>query len=134
MSPSHTFCVKVFLIGTHFQNQSPRTASFSIPPSLHLRHSSFSNLSVASPTSQLILQTFRRFIYVTAHSSTLQSLYLRHRHFTYIIWRAAHSIYGPLHPHPRGPSCPVMGIPLPLSFLYEGSWLEDKTRRPIKVL
>ena len=30
-------------------------------PSLHVRHSSFSNPSVALPTSQLILQTFRCF-------------------------------------------------------------------------
>ena len=41
-------------------------------PSLHLRHSSFSNPSVALPTSQLILQPFRS--YVTAHSPTLLSL------------------------------------------------------------
>ena len=46
-------------------------------PSLHLRHSSFSNPSVALPTSQLILP-FRRFTYVTAHSPTLPSLYPRH--------------------------------------------------------
>ena len=39
-------------------------------PSLHLRHSSFSNPSVALPTSQLILQPFRRFTYVTTHSPT----------------------------------------------------------------
>ena len=32
---------------------------------LHLRHSSFSNHSVASPTSQVILQPFVRFSYVT---------------------------------------------------------------------
>ena len=32
--------------------------------------SSFSNLSVTSPTSQLILQPFRRFIYVTGSSLT----------------------------------------------------------------
>ena len=57
-----------------------------------------------SPTSQLILQPFRRFTYVTAHSPILPSLYLRHsscsnpcvalptsqlilqpfRHFTYV--------------------------------------------------
>ena len=46
--------------------------------SLHLRHSSFSNPSVASPTSQFILQPFRCFIYVTVHSPTLLSLLLRH--------------------------------------------------------
>ena len=59
-------------------------------PSLHLRHSSFPNPSVASPTSQLILQPFRCFTYVTAHSPTLLSLLLRHRLFTYVTWRAAH--------------------------------------------
>ena len=53
---------------------------------------SFSELSVTSPMSQLILilQAFRHFTYVTAHSPSLPSLYLRHnsfsnplRHFTY---------------------------------------------------
>ena len=34
-------------------------------PSLYLRHSSFSNTSVASPTSQFILQPFFRFSYIT---------------------------------------------------------------------
>ena len=38
--------------------------------SLHLRHSSFSNPSVASPTSQLILEPFRCFTYVTSSSLT----------------------------------------------------------------
>ena len=47
-------------------------------PSLHLRHSSFSNSSVALPTSQLILQPSRHFIYVTTHSPTLPLLHLRH--------------------------------------------------------
>ena len=45
---------------------------------LYLRHNSFSNSSVASTTSQLILQPFRHFTYVTAHSPTLPSLYQRH--------------------------------------------------------
>ena len=45
-------------------------------PSLHLRHNSFSNPFVAVPTSQLILQPFRCFTYVTVHSSTLLSLLL----------------------------------------------------------
>ena len=40
-------------------------------PSLHLSHNSFSNPSVALPTSQLILQPFRCFTYVTVHSPTL---------------------------------------------------------------
>ena len=76
-------------------------------PSLHLRHNSFSNPSVTSPTSQLILQPsfrfsyvtgssltspgesraelilqpFRHFTYVITHSPTLPSLYLRHSSF-----------------------------------------------------
>ena len=42
---------------------------------------SFSNLSVISPTSQLILLPFCRFTYVTAHSPTLPLLQLRHSSF-----------------------------------------------------
>ena len=38
--------------------------------------------SVTSPTSQLILQLFRRFTYVTAHSPTLPLLHLRHDSFS----------------------------------------------------
>ena len=34
-----------------------------------------------SPTSQLILQPFRRFMYATAHSTTLPPRHLRHRSF-----------------------------------------------------
>ena len=81
-----------------------RHSSFSILPSLHLRYSSFSNPSVAflghtaisnpsvvSPTSQLILQPFRRFTYFTAQSPTLLSLLLCHRLFTYVTRRAAHA-------------------------------------------
>ena len=50
----------------HFQlMSSAHSPSF---PSLHLRHNSFSNPSVALPTSQLILQPFRCFTYVTVHS------------------------------------------------------------------
>ena len=52
------------------------------PLSLHLRHSSFSNPSVALPTSQLILRPSRCFTYVTVHSPTLLSLLLRHKLFT----------------------------------------------------
>ena len=50
--------------------------------SLHLRHNSFSNPSVALPTSQLILQPVRRFTYVTAHSPTLPALYLLQSSFS----------------------------------------------------
>ena len=63
-------------------------------PSLYLRHSSFSNPSVASPTSQLILQPFFRFSYVTGEQSsfskisvtspTWQLILQPFRHFTYI--------------------------------------------------
>ena len=53
-----------------------------------IRHRSFSNPSFASPTSQalhvihLILQPFRHFTYVTAHSLTLTSLSLPHDSFS----------------------------------------------------
>ena len=49
---------------------------------LHYEQSSFSNLSVTLPTSQLILQPFRRFAYVTAHSPTQPLLHLRHSSFS----------------------------------------------------
>ena len=49
---------------------------------LHLRHSSFSNPSIALPMSQLILQPFHCFTYATTHSPTLPSLYLRHSSFS----------------------------------------------------
>ena len=44
--------------------------------------SSFSKLSVTSPTSQLIFQPFLRFTYVTDHSPTLPLLHLRHSSFS----------------------------------------------------
>ena len=47
-----------------------------------VKQSSFSNLSVTSPTSQTILQPFRRFTYVTAHSPTHPLLHLRHSSFS----------------------------------------------------
>ena len=53
-------------------------------PSLYLRHSSFSNPSVALPTSQLILQPFRPFLRHRSFSNpsfaypTSQALHLRH--------------------------------------------------------
>ena len=49
-------------------------------PSLYLHHSSFSNPSVASTTSQLILQPFFLFSYVTGSSLN-------------VTWRAAHAMY-----------------------------------------
>ena len=66
---------------SHFTYVTAHSHSPSFP-SLHLRHSSFSNTSLALPTSQLILQPFRCFTHVTAHSPTLPSLYLRHNSFS----------------------------------------------------
>ena len=66
-----------------FTTYSPTTHSPTFP-SLHLRHSSFSNPSVALPTSQHILQPFHCFTYVKAHSPTLLSFLIRHRLFSYL--------------------------------------------------
>ena len=60
-------------------NSSVNSPTF---PSLHLRHNSFYNPSIALPTSQLILQPFRRFTYITAHSPTLLLFHLRHSSFS----------------------------------------------------
>ena len=49
---------------------------------LQSKQSTFSNLSVALPTSQLILQPFRCLTYVTAHSTTFPAHYLRHNSFS----------------------------------------------------
>ena len=72
---------------------SPTSAHSDSPNflSLHLCHSSFSNPSLALPTSQLILQPFCCFTHGTAHSPTLLSPLLRRRIFTYFTWRAAHA-------------------------------------------
>ena len=97
-SPMSQFILQPFRHFTYVTAHSPTL------PLLHLRHSSFSNpsfaahisfskLSVASPMSQLILQPFSHFTYVTAHSSTLLLLLLRHRLFTYVTWRAAHVVH-----------------------------------------
>ena len=50
---------------SYWRMNSAHSPTFS---SLHLRHRLFSNLSVALPMSQVILQPFRCFTYVTAHS------------------------------------------------------------------
>ena len=57
------------------------TARSTTVPLLHLCHSSFSNPSTASSTSELILQPFCCFTYITAHSPTLLPLHLRHKSF-----------------------------------------------------
>ena len=46
-----------------------------------LCRASFSNPSFAFPTSQLILQPFRSFTHITAHSPTFPLLQLRHSSF-----------------------------------------------------
>ena len=73
----------------HLLHSSFSNTSFASPTSqaLHLIHlasqqNSFSNLSVTSSTSQLILQTFRRFTYVAAHSPILPLLHLRRSSFS----------------------------------------------------
>ena len=67
----------------HLRHSSFSNPSFASPTSqaLHLiylasQQSSFSNLPVASPSTQLIIQPFRCFTYVTVHSPALPSLYL----------------------------------------------------------
>ena len=85
---------QLILILQAFRHFAYVTAHSPTLPSLYLRHNSFSNpsaaspelssfskLSVTSPTLQLILQPFPRFTYVTAHSPTLPLLRLRHRSF-----------------------------------------------------
>ena len=66
----------------HFRHFTYVTTHSPTLPSLYLRRSLFSNLSVTSPTSQLILQPFCRFIYVAAHSPILPLLHLRHSSFS----------------------------------------------------
>ena len=82
---SYLFYINIenFYILQAFSHFTYVTAHYSPSfPSLHLRHSSFSNSSLALPTSQLILQPFRRFTYVIAHSPTLPLLHLRHSSFS----------------------------------------------------
>ena len=69
----------IYLIVKGWRMSSAHSPTFL---SLHLRQNSFSNLSVALPTSQRILQPFRCFTYVTVHSPTLISLLLPHKLFT----------------------------------------------------
>ena len=78
--PTSQVILQPFLCSTYVIDTSPTSQrhrhftyvtvrSPTIPP-LHLRHSSFYNPSAASPTSQVILQTFRCFTYVTGTSRT----------------------------------------------------------------
>ena len=72
---SHSIIEQCHYYYYYYSAHSPTSSS------LHLRHNSFSNLSVASPTSQLIIQPFRHFTYVTAHSPILPVLHVRHSSF-----------------------------------------------------
>ena len=92
------------------------TTHFPTLPSLYLRHSSFSNPSVASPTSQFILQPLFRFSYVTSSFSNLsisspksQLIFQPFRRFTYL---TAHSPTLPLlHLHHSSLSNPSFASP-----------------------
>ena len=97
-----------------------RSAHFPTFPSLHLRHSSFSNPSLALPTSQLILQPFRCFTYVTAHSPILISPLLRHRIFTQLI----------LQPFPRFTYITAHSPTLPLLHLRHSSFSNPSFASP----
>ena len=64
-----------------------RCGSFALLSAVHSLFSIWTDLQRSekipgSPTSQLILQPFRCFTYVTVHSPTLISLFLRHKIFT----------------------------------------------------
>ena len=61
---------QLILILQAFRHFTYVTAHSPILPSLYLRHNSFSNPSVASPTSQHNLQPFFRLSYVTGFSLT----------------------------------------------------------------
>ena len=88
---------------------------------------SFSNLSVTSPTSQLILQPFLRFTYVIAHSPTLPLLHLRQSSFsnpsfaspTSQTLHLIHSAHSPTFPsfHLRHSSFSNPSVALPMSQL-----------------
>ena len=84
-----------YATGSSLKSPGELSCSFSNFPSIHLRHNSFSNPSVALLTLQLVLQLFRRFTYVTADYPTFLSLFLRHRLFTYVTWRAVLLIVQP---------------------------------------
>ena len=76
---SHSRAHSPTFLSLHLRQNSFSNPSVTLPTS---QVCSFSNLSDASPTSQLILQPFRRFTYVTAHSPTLLFLHLRHSSFS----------------------------------------------------
>ena len=81
--------IMVFVLFILYSSHNPQICQLApsacSSASFHLPHS---QPFVASPTSKLILQPFCRFTYVTARSTTVPLLNLRHRHFTYV---TAHS-------------------------------------------
>ena len=121
---------------------------------------SFCNLSVTSPTLQLILQPFCHFTYVTAHYPTFPSLYLRHssfsnpsvalptsqlilqpfpllhlhhKFFTLVTWRATHSTK---HPAPlvlNGPSQfqQCFTVTLSIHHLTSGQKIDEENVPPV---
>ena len=65
-----TSLIWALLILEPFRHFTYVTAHYPTFPSVYLRHSSFSNPSVASPTSQFVHQSFFRIFYVTGSSLT----------------------------------------------------------------
>ena len=82
LHPFHCFTNVKFILQSFFRFYVTSRPHSPTLPSRYLRHDSFSNPFVALPTSQLVLQPFRRFTYVTAHSPTLPLLYLHHSSFS----------------------------------------------------
>ena len=76
--------LQLFLFYTYKRKtRKPRSGEFTLfKKTMIITMSSFSNIFVTSSTSQLILQPFRRFTYVTAHSPTLPLLHLSHSSFS----------------------------------------------------
>ena len=75
-------CSYVISSSLNSPGEPPMVERFALSWKVCESFSSFSNLSVTSPTSQHILQPLLRFTYVTAHSQTFPSLHLRHNSFS----------------------------------------------------
>ena len=120
------------LILQPFRHFTYVTTHYPTLPSLYLRHSSFSNLSVASPKSQLILQPFRRFTYVTAHSPTLPLLHLRHssfsNHFFHFSYVRSSSLNSPGEPPLTFTELRLWGFSTPRKLLLVDLWWSAEDR------
>ena len=100
------------------------TAHSPTTPSLYLRHSSFSNPSVVSSTSQLILQPLFRFSYVTGSSLmspgeltmyygplwTHLKLHSKHRRFLWNFSRGMFILQPFRHPPAHSPTFPSLHL------------------------